>query len=73
MPSVSSTAPANVNQWIGFDVHKNSLVASVLPASGGSRSIRCALTWMGSMPSSPLSITSWRRSPRASRGQVAAA
>jgi len=35
MPDVSSTAPANVNQWIVFDVHKNSLVAGVLPASGG--------------------------------------
>ena len=31
----SSTAPANVNQWIVFDVHKNSLLAGVLPASGG--------------------------------------
>ena len=35
MPDVSSTAPADVNQWIVFDVHKNSLVAGVLPASGG--------------------------------------
>ena len=35
MPDVSSTAPAIVNQWIVFDVHKNSLVAGVLPASGG--------------------------------------
>ncbi len=35
MPNVSSSAPANVNQWIVFDVHKNSLVAGVLPASGG--------------------------------------
>ncbi len=35
MPNVSSTAPADVNQWIVFDVHKNSLVAGVLPGSGG--------------------------------------
>jgi len=35
MSDVSSTAPADVNQWIVFDVHKNSLVAGVLPASGG--------------------------------------
>jgi transposase len=35
MPDVSSTAPARVDQWIVFDVHKNSLVAGVLPASGG--------------------------------------
>ncbi len=35
MPDVSSVAPADVNQWIVFDVHKNSLVAGVLPARGG--------------------------------------
>ena len=35
MPGVSPIAPANVNQWIVFDVHKNSLVAGVLPSSGG--------------------------------------
>jgi hypothetical protein len=35
MPDVSSAAPVVVNQWIVFDVHKNSLVAGVLPASGG--------------------------------------
>lgn len=35
MPDVSSTAPAVVDQWIVFDVHKNSLVAGVLPAQGG--------------------------------------
>jgi transposase len=35
MPDVSSTAPADVAQWIVFDVHKNSLVAGVLPAGGG--------------------------------------
>jgi len=35
MPDVSSAAPADVSQWIVFDVHKNSLVAGVLPASGG--------------------------------------
>ncbi|MDQ3320398.1 MAG: IS110 family transposase [Actinomycetota bacterium] len=36
MPDVSSIAPAEVDQWIVFDVHKNSLVAGVLPAAGGS-------------------------------------
>ncbi len=36
MPDVSSTAPAQVRTWIVFDVHKNSLVAGVLPAAGGS-------------------------------------
>ncbi|MCA1701565.1 MAG: IS110 family transposase [Actinobacteria bacterium] len=36
MPDVSSTAPAHVDQWIVFDVHKNSLVVGVLPAEGGS-------------------------------------
>jgi transposase len=35
MPDVSSIAPADVGQWIVFDVHKNSLVAGVLPATGG--------------------------------------
>jgi transposase len=35
MPDVSSTAPAEVDQWIVFDVHKNSLLAGVLPPSGG--------------------------------------
>ena len=36
MPDVCSIAPADVDRWIVFDVHKNSLVASVLPATGGS-------------------------------------
>src|SRR4249919_2839072 len=36
MPDVSSIAPADVKHWIVFDVHKNSIVAAVLPASGGS-------------------------------------
>jgi transposase len=35
MPDVSSTAPVDVDQWVVFDVHKNSLVAGVLPAVGG--------------------------------------
>ena len=35
MPEVSSIAPADVDRWVVFDVHKNSLVAGVLPASGG--------------------------------------
>lgn len=34
MPDVSSPARIDVDQWIAFDVHKNSLVADVLPASG---------------------------------------
>ncbi len=36
MADVSSTAPACVDHWIVFDVHKNSLGAGVLPAQGGS-------------------------------------
>jgi hypothetical protein len=36
VPDVSSTAPADVDQWIVFDVHKNSLVAGMLPAASGS-------------------------------------
>lgn len=35
MPDVSSSAPVVVDQWIVFDVHKNSLVAGILPAQGG--------------------------------------
>ena len=35
LPDVSSIAPAEVRTWIVFDVHKNSLVAGVLPAAGG--------------------------------------
>jgi transposase len=34
MPDVSSTAPAEVKFWVALDVHKNSIVAAVLPASG---------------------------------------
>lgn len=40
MPDVNSTAPAVVNQWIVFDVHKNSLVAGILPARGGTPQIK---------------------------------
>ena len=36
MPDVSSTAPAVVKCWVALDVHKNSIVAAMLPASGGS-------------------------------------
>ena len=36
MPDVSSVAPAEVRTFVVFDVHKNSLVAGVLPPSGGS-------------------------------------
>ncbi len=35
MPEVSSTAPAQVRTWVAIDQHKLSLVAAVLPASGG--------------------------------------
>jgi hypothetical protein len=35
MPDVSSIAPAEVRRFVVFDVHKNSLVAGVLPAAGG--------------------------------------
>jgi len=40
MPDVNSTAPAVVHQWIVFDVHKNSLVAGILPASGGKPEVK---------------------------------
>src|SRR4051812_37172826 len=36
VPDVSSVAPAVVRKFVVFDVHKNSLVAGVLPPSGGS-------------------------------------
>ena len=35
MPDVSSTAPAQVRMWVAIDQHKLSLVAAMLPASGG--------------------------------------
>jgi transposase len=35
MPDVSSNAPADVRVWVGLDVHKLSIVAAMLPASGG--------------------------------------
>ena len=35
MPDVSSTAPAQVRTWVAIDQHKLSLVAAVLPSSGG--------------------------------------
>ena len=35
MPDVSSTAPARVRMWVAIDQHKLSLVAGILPASGG--------------------------------------
>ena len=37
MPDVSSTAPVDVDQWIVFDVHKNSLVAGVLRRAAARR------------------------------------
>jgi transposase len=36
MPDVSSSAPADVRLWVALDVHKLSIVAATLPASGGS-------------------------------------
>ncbi len=35
MPDVSSTAPARARTWVAIDQHKLSLVAAMLPASGG--------------------------------------
>jgi transposase len=35
MPDVSSTAPAEVRLWVALDVHKHSIVAGVLPPTGG--------------------------------------
>ncbi len=35
MPDVSSTAPAQIRMWVAIDQHKLSLVAAMLPASGG--------------------------------------
>jgi transposase len=35
MPDVSSTAPTDVRRWVALDVHKLSIVAAVLPATGG--------------------------------------
>jgi transposase len=35
MPDVISTAPADVRLWVALDVHKLSIVAATLPASGG--------------------------------------
>ena len=36
MPDVSSCAPAQVSLWVVLDVHKFSIVAATLPATGGS-------------------------------------
>jgi transposase len=35
MPDVSSTAPTDVRRWVALDVHKLSIVAAMLPATGG--------------------------------------
>jgi transposase len=35
MPDVTSNAPAGVRMWVALDVHKLSIVAATLPASGG--------------------------------------
>ena len=33
--TLASTAPTEVTTWVALDVHKHSIVAGVLPASGG--------------------------------------
>ncbi len=35
MPDVSSNAPADVRLWVALDVHKFSIVAAILPPTGG--------------------------------------
>jgi transposase len=35
MPDVSSNAPADVRLWVALDVHKLSIVAAILPPTGG--------------------------------------
>ncbi|MGI8594743.1 MAG: hypothetical protein ACR2ML_10340 [Solirubrobacteraceae bacterium] len=40
MPDVSSTAPAEATTWVALDVHKHSIVAAILPASGGKPRLR---------------------------------
>jgi transposase len=35
MPDVSSNAPADVRLWVSLDVHKLSIVAAILPPTGG--------------------------------------
>ena len=35
MPDVSSIAPAEVRLWVALDVHKHSIVAAIVPPSGG--------------------------------------
>jgi hypothetical protein len=35
VPDVSSIAPTDVRLWVALDVHKMSIVAATLPASGG--------------------------------------
>ncbi len=34
MPDVSSNAPGDVRLWVALDVHKFSIVAATLPATG---------------------------------------
>ena len=40
MPDVSSTAPARVRLWVALDVHKRSIVAAMLPPSGGAPQVQ---------------------------------
>jgi hypothetical protein len=39
MPDVISTAPAQVKTWVALDVHKLSIVAATLPATGGTAEV----------------------------------
>jgi transposase len=39
MPDVSSIAPSRVKTWVAIDQHKLSLVAAILPASGGTSEV----------------------------------
>lgn len=39
MPDVSSIAPVDVRAWVALDAHKLSIVAAVLPSSGGEAEI----------------------------------
>src|SRR3954468_925798 len=40
MPDVSSSAPADVRLWVSLDVHKLSIVAAILPPTGGTPEVQ---------------------------------
>ena len=40
MPDVSSNAPADVRLWVSLDVHKLSIVAAILPPTGGTPEVQ---------------------------------